>query len=105
MRGDASQDWLATTAKVSRSIVSGIETGTRDFQISSLLRILDALQGNLADVIDIGASRHPERAHNPAHGLSHDQLQDILDHGGDPSHWISGNLEAFHKAYCSERKR
>jgi len=34
----------------------------------------------------------------------HDKLQDILDHGGNPAEWISGNLVAFHKAYCDDKK-
>lgn len=105
LRGEASQDWLATKAGVSRSIVSGIEMGARDFQLSSLLRILDALQANISDVIDVMPGKQPNQTLDPAHELIHEQLQDLLDHGDAPADWISGNITTFHERYCDRGRR
>lgn len=74
LRGDRSQDWLESASGVGRSIISQIELAGRDYQTSSLLRLMVALRED-QDLLETAA--------NPAHQELHRKLQELLDAGGE----------------------
>lgn len=73
LRGKHSQEWLESASGVTRKIISEIELSKRDYQITSLLRVLSVLQED--DNQLFAASL------NPAHQELHRKLQELLDAG------------------------
>jgi transcriptional regulator with XRE-family HTH domain len=86
-RGDESQDSLASRAGVSRIVLGRIEKGVSNYEFQSLLRILDACKLKFTDLVGFDEDDPPY-----ANKKEHKMLQDLLDHGGEPARWITGNL-------------
>ena len=51
LRADTSQEAIEAASGVDRGIIGSIERGDKDYRIDSLLRVLQALHADMADVI------------------------------------------------------
>jgi transcriptional regulator with XRE-family HTH domain len=94
LRGEESQDSVCYRAGVSRRVLADIERGTRDFQITSLLRILSALDTDLPGILGVS---NPEAA-GPLHSkLVCRQVHELLALGGPVETMITTAVEQWHK--------
>ena len=100
LRGQESQDSLSGRAGVSRRVVGDIERGTRDFQISSLLRILHALNADLPGILGV---REIERGSHLQARLLCDQLRDLFELGEPIERLIVTAVTQCHKAMVKPR--
>ena len=98
LRGEESQDSVSNRAGVSRRVLSDIERGTRDFQITSLLRILAALNTDLAGVLGVTDPETASRLHTK---VVFGQLQELLALGGAVETMITTAVEHWHRRLVS----
>ena len=94
LRGEESQDSVCHRAGVSRRVLGDIERGTRDFQITSLLRILTALETDLARILGV---THPEVAADLRTEVVCEQLHDLMSLGGAVETMITTAVEQWHR--------
>lgn len=65
----------------SRSALSELENGRIDFRLSTLLTVLDAIDGDISEAF---AGKVPTEFHRHPHRRLFDLLAEILQAGGDP---------------------
>lgn len=94
LRGIESQDSVCIRAGVSRRVLAGIEAGTRDFQITSLLRVLNALNADLAGILGVEKSETLQRFQQQK---VHKQLTDLLALGGTVELIVTTTVGHWHK--------
>ena len=94
LRGGESQDSVCYRAGVSRRVLADIERGARDFQITSLLRILSALDTDLPGVLGVNDPEAAGRLHSK---LVCRQVHDLLALGGSVETMITTAVEQWHK--------
>jgi len=100
LRGEESQDSVSLRAGVSRRVLSDIERGTRDFQITSLLRILTALNTDLAGILGV---TDPETARGLHTKVACAQIQDLLALGGAVETMITTAVEQWHRRLVTSK--
>jgi transcriptional regulator with XRE-family HTH domain len=94
LRGEESQDSVCYRAGVSRRVLADIERGTRDFQITSLLRILSALNTDLPGILGVTDPEAAGRLHSK---LICRQVHDLLALGGEVETMITTAVEQWHR--------
>ena len=97
LRGEESQDSVSYRAGVSRRVLADIERGTRDFQITSLLRILGALNTDLPGILGVNDPEAAGRLHSK---LICRQVHDLLALGGAVESMVTTAVEQWHKRLC-----
>lgn len=92
LRGERSQDWLAEASGVSRNIVSGIETGQRNPELDTLLRLFAVLGAKPGDV-------------EPANGKDRllIQLEEIWASGAEGATYIKTAIEGAHARFAKKK--
>jgi transcriptional regulator with XRE-family HTH domain len=100
LRGDESQESVCTRAGVSRRVLGDIERGTRDFQISSLLRILHALNADLPGIL--GVANAEKLGQLQAQRLCV-QIDELLSMGGTVELMITEAIAQWHKTLVGSR--
>lgn len=85
-KGFPDVDSFAAHAKMSRSAVSDLENNRSSPTIKTLEKFLTFLNCSLAEFFESRIPTHYAEAHQRA---LHDQLQVILEEGGDRARWVA----------------
>jgi transcriptional regulator with XRE-family HTH domain len=93
LRGDESQESVCLRAGVSRRVLSGIEAGKRDFQMTSLLRILEALNTDLQGILEV---KKRETARGFQDEMVCGQVVELLALGGATETMITSAVAQWH---------
>ncbi len=94
LRGDVPQKVITVNAKVGRQVLSDIENASRDFQILSLVKILDALDSDIWAILEI---KKPAWHKDPDHEIVHEQLDAVLTADANHETAIAGLVDAHYK--------
>ena len=94
LRGGESQESVCNRAGVSRRVLAGIEAGTRDFQITSLLRILTALDADLPSILGVKDSETRQRFQAE---IVCKQVFELIALGGMVELMITNAVRQWHK--------
>ena len=100
LRGEESQESVCFRAGLSRRVLADIERGTRDFQITSLLRLLSALNTDLPAILRVNDSETAGRLHST---LLCRKVQDLLALGGPVESMITTAVEQWHRRLVRAR--